>query len=570
MGDSFFLRWLDDELFFSLCSRNHYFSGNLLDSSTCKSLFNSMVGGTAHDFPCNLHAFEQNNVAQLGCADSIITSHTILPFFAPFQSSETIQRAILAMKSPQVGSIKYQLGLVAGRFGAEHPLKACPDCVERDASTYGVAYWHLTHQYPGVILCPIHHQMLRECNEKRRWAGRFSWTLPCEAVLAPPPEYDISQISREALLKLANGVISLSSVGFSRTFEPASVRQVYSNELNRLNHTDGARTDWNDIANSFLEYSQALRLYRPLNSLPSNLEAAKSFIQRLIRRPRGHCHPLRHLLLITWLFADFRLFVDAYNRTVSIQQPAEQSIFCSSTPTVLLQPLPLTEPRVKGARRPKILKINTRSQILELLAHGTAKSDICSRFNITVSTVNKLLRAEPSIHAIWLAVRRKQEIFQHRNDWIALLSRASPLSAKSLRTLAPNIYAWLYRNDRGWLLAQTAGLPTGRQGNYSKINWLTRDRELERLIRTSLVAAYGTDSDISLTRAQLYALIPSLPAYLEKRDRYPNTRAFLLEIEGKALRGGGSGQRTDPGEPRDGQHECAAAHQRTPNAASAS
>ena len=34
------------------------------------------------------------------------------------------------LKGDNLGSIKYRLGLITGRFGAEHALKACSCCIE--------------------------------------------------------------------------------------------------------------------------------------------------------------------------------------------------------------------------------------------------------------------------------------------------------------------------------------------------------------------------------------------------------------------------------------------------------
>ena len=32
----------------------------------------------------------------------------------------------------------------------------CRECVQEDRRTYGETYWHLSHQLPGIRLCPIH------------------------------------------------------------------------------------------------------------------------------------------------------------------------------------------------------------------------------------------------------------------------------------------------------------------------------------------------------------------------------------------------------------------------------
>ncbi|MFC5694517.1 TnsD family Tn7-like transposition protein [Pseudomonas sp. GCM10022186] len=535
--DSFFLHWLCDETFFSLCSRYHSFVGNLLASTTCETLFNTTEYGTKHDFPCNLMAFEKNTATRYGSADSIIQNHTILPFFAPFQSRETMKKAVSAMKGSELGSTKYQLGLIAGRFGAEHPLKACSECMANDIATQGVAYWHLKHQYPGVVLCPIHRRLLQECHQKRRWAGRFSWTLPCEEVLDRPCPIEIDSPQRDALLQLADGVIRLASVGFSRTFQRRLVRQVYKHELRKPAPLRQARWDPANPAASFLEYSALLRPFRPLNSLPASQGASRSFIHSLLRSPRGYCHPLRHVVMITWLFGDFSNFLKAYNDAESQEQAGERQGNPHGhlhIPLVSTQMAACAEPPTPGRRRPKVLKANVRSMILQRLAAGATKSEICAGFDITVSTINKLLRAEPDIKAAWTESRDRQVLLQHRTAWAALIDQSPHDCAKALRARAPDIYAWLYRHDRAWLFAQTASLPTGRRGNHSSVDWSARDRDLENLVRASLIATYGTDQGISLTRPQLYSLIPCLPTCLEKRSRYPQTRSFLHEIEAKA------------------------------------
>ena len=41
-------------------------------------------------------------------------------------------------------------------------LKFCPACFENDISRYGEAYWHRTHQIPGILVCLEHKTLLHE------------------------------------------------------------------------------------------------------------------------------------------------------------------------------------------------------------------------------------------------------------------------------------------------------------------------------------------------------------------------------------------------------------------------
>ncbi|CAG8870737.1 TnsD family Tn7-like transposition protein [Pseudomonas fluorescens] len=524
------LRWLIDETFFSLCSRYHLFSGNFSPSTTSNQLVSSTELGIKHDFPFNLDTLKSNGFAAWGNSESIIAGHTILPLFSPFQSESNIQAAIASMKSSKLGSIKYRLGLLTGRFGAEHPLKACTTCMRYDFATHGVSYWHLAHQYPGVIVCPVHHQLLRECIHNRRWSGRFLWTLPSEEELSPSPEIEPYSATQAALLQLATAVLDLAAIGFSRTFDPQLVSSVYCGALNRFGKSNAALKS---AAASLSEHTALLQSYHPLTHLPSTAEGAAPFIEQFTRSPRGHFHPLKHLVMITWLFDNLGSFMDAYEQ-VEFQEhlrPLVKVAGASRMLPALGRAEPHTVAHVPKARpRPKKLKPSVRSAVLELLAGGALKSDICLRFNITISTVNKLLRAEPLAQRAWAEARHHQTLLQHRNGWSALIAQAPDLSTKALRGHSPGTYAWLYRNDKAWLLSQTTQLPAARQGNHSKIDWLARDRDLEQLVRRSLIDKFGSDRDLHLSRSQIYALVPILPTCLEKRSRYEGTRAFLLGV----------------------------------------
>lgn len=223
-------RWAEDETFYSLCSRQHVVLSSPTPLSTSAWLFGSPTASTAHDLPFNLAALNGAAAASWGSARSIIFEHTILPFFLPFQSAHHEVEAMQVMEGTSLGSLKYKLGLLTGRFGAEHPLKACSQCMETDLATHGFTYWHLSHQYPGVLVCPTHREMLRESCYNRQWSGRFHWILPGESTLeatkVPAPEP-----SQKALEQVATAVLDLAVCGRRRRFRPDLVRTLYKTAL---------------------------------------------------------------------------------------------------------------------------------------------------------------------------------------------------------------------------------------------------------------------------------------------------------------------------------------------------
>ena len=147
---SLLLQWLPDEILFSLASRHHLMSGNALASSTCQQLFGDSRQGSQHDLPCRIDHFSTVTRGLLGSAESIILSHTILPFYLPFRTSVDAQDAAMAMRGSGIGSLKFRLGMLTGRFGANHPLKACLACLSADKTNYGRGYWRRMHQPVAV------------------------------------------------------------------------------------------------------------------------------------------------------------------------------------------------------------------------------------------------------------------------------------------------------------------------------------------------------------------------------------------------------------------------------------
>ncbi|MCY1401869.1 Tn7-like transposition protein D [compost metagenome] len=433
-----------------------------------------------------------------------------------------------ALKGPRLGSIKYRLGLLTGRFGAEHPLKACSACMDADANAHGVAYWHLAHQYPGVIICPTHELRLQESILNRQWSGRFQWTLPEKATLTswPCPSFDV--ITRRALLQLATSILDLAAVATRKSFDPMVVASVYRSALREMGFLNPISQK---AACSLALYTARLQPYHPLTSLPATAPKAYTYIEQLIRSPRGHCHPLKHLVMITWLFGQVSAFIEAYDRAEADREPESSALTERlDQDTSPAKPVESDKP-IPRMLKPKVLKPLIRSEILTLLGQGVPKDHICGQFKITISTVNKLLRAEPLIKSAWAEARYNKTLLESRTEWMSLIDRHPDSSAKVVRSKNPKLYAWLYRNDKAWLLQETAKLPTGRIGNNSNIDWDLRDKKMEALVTAAIRQKTEASPCSEQRKKNIFQLNPTLSSCLEKRNYYPRTRQLLRETK---------------------------------------
>ncbi|HHF0814911.1 TPA: TnsD family Tn7-like transposition protein [Pseudomonas aeruginosa] len=525
MARSLILRWLDDESFYSWCVRHRRFFGYQFAETPLATAIGTGWRAPRHDFPCNLSVFDTLNIPEIGVSERIIKERTILPFFAPFQSEANLDGAINSMKGQLLGSIKYRLGLIVSKYGAEHPLKFCSACAEEDTERHGVAYWHLSHQYPGSLLCLPHKMELTTFSQKRKWNSPHSWALPNDEC-NHNTQKSYSLLVQNALTSISKSAVDLARAGFGLTFQPELVAETYRQELQRRHELGETVTD---LETALLGHFDLLAPFHPLDALPRDRAALRSMLQQLTTTPRGHSHPLKHLALISWLFGDLQHFSAAYLAVEADHlRPANEPQTSQLAHHHETAALPPNTPR--GAPRPKILKGGMRSEALRQLAEGALKAEICSSFGVTISTVNKLLRSAAEAKAEWFKASFSRSQVEHRRQWLSMQEHHPGLGAKALRSHASAVYAWLYRNDRSWLLQHTATLPNGRCGNNSNIDWNARDLELESAVQGAIARMQEDEPGATPSREQLFMLIPRLSACLEKRNRYPNTRALLSTL----------------------------------------
>lgn len=509
------LDWLPDETLFSLCSRQHLVMGNLDPATTSTAVLGLSEKFIKHDIPCGIAALEQSGFHYWGHAESILLHHTIFSVFVPFQNKIKIEDAIITIKGDRIDSLKYRLGLVSSGFGAEHPLKACPYCMREDVYAHGIAYWHLTHQYPGVLICPRHQAWLMVSTKSRRWSGRFEWSLPTEDCLI---QQGSSQKlwSRPVFMALANNVIDLATIGRVTSFESCAVAATYRTAVLQR----GRLT-------SLLDRIEPLRRFHLFESLPAVEQSAESFVNQLIRSPRRSIHPLKHLVLIDWLFDDLHSFLKAYDAEV-----ARLALQVESTPSRKPDErvsLSNAAAPTKNTPRPKRLKGRLKEDLLSKLGKGVSKQELCEEFQITVSTINRLLRAHPATNALAIEARYSRELAEHRAQWQYLHSLHPELGVQALRNTIPSLYAWLYRNDKAWLMAEEQTFIKPAHVERHPVDWEARDSRLLSMLRTACEAVAGLQRG-PVTTTELYARVPMLSSCLENRARYALSRAYLSTV----------------------------------------
>ena len=570
LGSLPILAWLPHEPLFSSVSRYHLISGNRLASVTCQQFFGSSRAGTQHDFPCRLDELERRTSGLLGNAESIIRDHTILPYFLPFRAPEDEADAIAAMRSNAIGSLKFRLGLLTSSFRANHPLKACLECMKADLADYGTPYWHLGHQYPGVNICTEHCTPLLHATVKANGVERFLWQLPNRQQLELSTDLlALGSASHQKLTELAQLASGVASVPVGIHFEPARLTQVYRKRLTLMGLTSrGGRLN---VARIGQEFSWAMRdVHRrcEFRGALTNNEEAGSRLARLLRPARSGTHPLRHLILIQWLFCDWTTFLRAYDASQDEPQPEACPVASQAGEKLAHQ---LVDPRAphlvrllqvemlsvsaaaivvgvdtttamvwaaraghSTSRRAKVLKPPIRKLLIRDLGNGLDKRVVADRFGVSVQTVTTLLRTEVGLHQRWCDALHSRRRSRARTAWLHAREKFGVDGIKAVRTREPSAYAWLYRNDRAWLIQQNEFLPSGIAGNHSSVKWDERDTHLAKAVLDAALQLDGSHPGKRLLLWQLAQKLPELKAKLGALHRLPLTeRAIRLVVRSR-------------------------------------
>jgi transposase len=180
-------------------------------------------------------------------------------------------------------------------------------------------------------------------------------------------------------------------------------------------------------------------------------------------------------------------------------------------------------------RRPKKLKPAIYAQLLQLLEGGASKEMAASWAGVSTSTITKLLRSQPGLRARWNATRLSATRAQHQKTWQELLDRNPSSSIPVLRTVAAKAYAWLYRNERGWLNASIAARASLPQRPRTRIDWDARDDLLASEVRKAAEQICAITGRERCTVASICASVPDLRAKLGAIDQLPRTARAIRE-----------------------------------------
>ena len=530
----------------------------------------------AHDLPTHIDNFAASTNGRLGCAEAIVLQRTILPFFLPHRAQAAAQKAIAAMRGGSSRSVKARLGLLASRFGASHPLKACPQCMAVDLVEADVAYWHRDHQWPGAWICAHHGELLMHGLAKVNGSGRYDWWLPADLTFAQCIPAADEGATRPHLEKLVGCVCGLGRLSQGTFLDPIALRRTYRARLSELDLVIPAgRLRLADFGNFMRRVCEPLSSVFGLGILNGGEVPIVSQFSRLAYKRRGVAHPLKHLIMVTALFDSWEHFLCSYEvhrhepqaiEKVNDPGVAEASVShigpevvlelidsgASASSAAKLCGITVATAMAWGAlggrsprRRPKKLTEGLRELVIRRLREGTPKVEVAELVHVSVQTITSLLRTEPGLHEAWKNAAFCRVQREARRKWARAIHGTRLSTVSDLRSRHPAEYAWLYRNDRAWLTSSSQHLPDRPLSNHSKSDWKGRDDRLAQAVLVICRQHVEQHNSDRLTLSELCNQIPELKGRLSKMDHLRRTQDAVSHALGRRKRRAkGMGQST--------------------------
>ncbi|WMC10660.1 TnsD family Tn7-like transposition protein [Oceanimonas pelagia] len=417
----------------------------------------------------SVHPFLPAGIEQLATLigenkDDIVNEQTLAPLFCLFMPryAAQLRRVMLAREGAK--AVRYSQ-LASFGSGETLCLKWCPLCAGNELQQLGVAYWHRSHQIPGITACPFHPVLLHRMPLLRRQRV-MAGCLPKYTdrhTSAAPLETRVARFAYELLQLITCESCQLSV---------ASGYRLRLAELGFITKRGCVRRE--GVIKAFIAAAEEYRAAVD-TVLPRHAQDYR-YVSQLLE-PESNRHPFRHLLFSSWLYRQPQDMLDYAVPSLSISagnkrdKPRTSSNVERKCLRLLKENRSMAEvSRITGksrcylkrlaqlhdipiTTRPRTLTEECKQRILRFAQAGVHRSAISKRCGIGIGSVEQVISSTPGLVerrklCHWESMRRRcrVQIIRYRN--------AHPKAhRKDYKSRCNAAFFWLYLNDRLWLQA---------------------------------------------------------------------------------------------------------------------
>ncbi|MBO0992595.1 TnsD family Tn7-like transposition protein [Bacillus sp. SD088] len=550
----FFTDPYPDELIYSTIARYHFYSGNIDYKDTLEEVFQSRSVIPSLEIGSHFDALAQ----QIGnySVESLLSKHTIYPYYAPFLSKQRQQEILRDVQGDGKG-LYTRLGMIAGGICKKDGLYYCPQCAKGDIDRYGEPYIHREHQLQGIDLCAHHYLQLKKYPDGFTEQSRIKFIrfevqkmdLSVIQEVESPERFDI-QVN---LATMAYQLLNVDIAAFSRE-EIFKRYRMLLREKNLITTSNQVRQK---------ELFDAFQANFPkgfLEKYESNFngEDEHNWLKVLTRNEKRHVHPLRHLFFLYFLGKDveelFRVSEDLgpfgkgpwpclnkaadHYKQLVISNVKVTRDFKSTAPIGTFE----CSCGYIYARKGPDKSSEDKYHIGRVKVFGDtwmAKLRVLANKNLSIRVTAKMLGVDSKTVKKYLSLDEQKGklesqdnstmVQHHRQQLLAGIRQYSNDSRTQIRQRFQKEYIYLYRYDKEWLFNH---LPINQTKVKPKatVDWEARDREycskIEKLYKELIMLDKSVRITISVIGKRL-GILSNLEKHLDKLTR---TKKLLNEM----------------------------------------
>lgn len=436
----------DGESLYSWCARFHHLNGRHNAHATSRLLFGHPTCGLRHDIPSRLENFHRKTRGLLGPLDELLHRRTVYGLHAPFLSDNARAEIECHMLSGTTPRALHQTGIAQSGHGPGTPLKYCPTCLIEQQGQFGFTWWHIAHQLPSSFVCHLHGEPLRLFYPPKRANAYY---LPDEIAaghLAPAPKLEQRSLSRLATLEDWGRFIFDEQKNL-RFDETALLRSYLSQIRARGWPTSNGCAPIGFVRDEFVAYfGDVLSLFG--REFLGNLAGPSGgFLAPLLHKLPRQQHPLKHLLLMSFLFETPKEFRGVYSAPLAPDDAAEESL----PQSLIVARCSSKKNPSKPDQLPHFTSANLEKHLVAALHAGLSKMQIADIIKVRPYVIEDYLLTHPELKGTWETARVSNRREHHRRQLTEALRKHPGISITAARRLAGSGFQWLYLHDREWL-----------------------------------------------------------------------------------------------------------------------
>lgn len=436
---------LPDETVYSYLARLHGLWGESNHRQTALRWLGKYSASVDQKLPVGLVALSKST--GIG-AYTLLYKHTCFPLFAAYSSDPIgLKRAMLSGDGKAIANLSNVSQAGLSRLNASY---FCPECLEEDLRAFGVAYWHLEHQFLGVKACIRHGTLLQGID-----------TMSSRTFFLPPQTTNIRRIQASPIkVRFAAEVLQHNSF-----FMPASNdddASLWLEMLPLLRHKRWIRGGNVDMQ-SLLAAVQQLSM-----DVFEDKQVISEVVVRDLLETKGYQgHPVKFILLnaaIHMLSERSDNNRPKTNNSVSTSRLLSRCRKLLSTQNYSLREISRRlkcsvgfvrsvagKLGVAFAKRTQFITPDVESRVIRRAIDGAHRKDIALNEGISTGAVEQIIQGVRGLSVYRQYLRMLMKRDEYRQKMSHAIKQHPEYSRGALKRRFPAVYMWLYKYDKTWL-----------------------------------------------------------------------------------------------------------------------